>query len=308
MSSHKLSLQGLTLVHGAGGNLGGLIIDALLKRGADAKQIVAGVRDKNSEGAKKLEAKGVQLRVADYNSKDNLVVQYKDVHTVVFIPVPTSSIERAQSAENSISAAVQAGVKRYVQLSWGRGTVHSVDSLVPGYLFAEARLRTSGIHHYTIIRNGQWFENAQGAMQGALATGVFARAIDPEARGAYIHRPDTAKAIAVAVLRHDLHEKTLQLDNNVAVNANEIAAALSEISGKKIVAKQISVDDLAAVLKANLPEAMKPASRFIAQIYRDIDHGVEKGENTISNDYFALTGESPTPLKDVLRELAGLKK
>jgi len=286
----------LYLVHGATGNLGSLIVDDLLKRGLPAANIVGGVRDGASDKAKKLTAKGIALRVADYNKKDDLVKVYQGIHTVVYVPTPSSQLERATSAHNSIEAAKTAGVKRYVQLSWGNGRSDSHDWITPAYAFAEGVLRQSGLT-WLILRMGVWWDNHLDAYKGALASGVISRISKPETRGAWITRLDTARSTAAAVLKGDLNHRVFDVHSNVALSNVEVAQALSELTKKTITFKELSLEQLTEILKGRLG----PAAGYVAGLVAAIDVAIAAGEYPISNAYFELTGTTPETLREFLK-------
>jgi len=283
----------LILVHGAAGNLGSLIIEQLLARGTPPASIVAGVRDSTSEKSKKLAAKGVSLRVANYDNTEALTKAYAGIHTVVFVPITAAGIERATAADHSIGAATTAGVKRYVQVSWGSGSVETRDWITPGYLFAEARLRQSGLN-WLIIRNGIWLDNQFDAFRTALKTGTLQSTAKPHIRGPHISRLDTAKGIAAAVSKKDLAHRVLQLHNNVSYSFTELAAALGEVAGKKIDFQTIPVADLAA----KFAPLFGPAAPYIAAMMDSVNHALEHGEYKVSNDFFELTGQLPETPKE----------
>jgi len=75
--------------------------------------IVAAVRDPASKASEGLKALGVQVVAADYENRDSLIAAYKGIHTVVFVPTPVSVIDRVKHADASVSAAREAGVKRF---------------------------------------------------------------------------------------------------------------------------------------------------------------------------------------------------
>src|SRR5438067_166464 len=96
-------------VTGATGQFGGLVILDLL-RTVPAAQVVAGVRDAGSEGARKLAGLGVELRTADYAKPDTLAIAFEGIERLLLI----SSSElgrRVAQHQNVIAAAKAAGVR-----------------------------------------------------------------------------------------------------------------------------------------------------------------------------------------------------
>ncbi|WP_347038838.1 NAD(P)H-binding protein [Glutamicibacter halophytocola] len=70
-------------ITGATGQLGRLVIDALLRRGADPAQLVAIGR--SEEKLEPLAGKGLQTRVADYNVEASLVAALEGVDKLLLV-------------------------------------------------------------------------------------------------------------------------------------------------------------------------------------------------------------------------------
>ena len=92
-------------VTGATGQLGRLVVDALIDRGAAPGEIVAAVRD--TAKAADLAARGVQVREADYDRPETLATAFAGVDRLLLIsgsepgkrvPQHTAVIEAAKAA------------------------------------------------------------------------------------------------------------------------------------------------------------------------------------------------------------------
>ena len=94
-------------VTGATGQLGRLVIDALLKK-VPAEQIVAAVR--SPEKAADLAAKGVTVRKADYGQPDTLMSAFSGVDKLLLISGSEVGQREAQH-QATINAAKSANVK-----------------------------------------------------------------------------------------------------------------------------------------------------------------------------------------------------
>lgn len=94
-------------ITGATGELGRLVVAALLDRGVPAQNIVAAVR--TPEKAADLAAGGVQVRHADYAQPETLAPALEGVERVLLIS--GSPGERVHQHANVINAAEQAGVQ-----------------------------------------------------------------------------------------------------------------------------------------------------------------------------------------------------
>jgi len=290
----------VVLVHGASGKLGGLIVEQLLGQGHTKDHIVAAVRDPAHQSAEAITKLGVKVVAADYQKKDTLVAAYKGVHTVVFVPTPTSGIDRATAADNAASAARDAGIKRFLAVSFGSGRTDSQLVLAPAYCYLESVARVSGNAQWLIVRMGIYAENCAADWKAAVTHGSFsAPGVPGSARVPLISRKEIARGIAAAVLQWDLHGKVYDIQPSVAHSFDEIAAMLSHASGKKIVFQPATEAEFAKHLEPHWGAASSFGARLYTTMYRAAAHGEVK----VNNDLVELTGHPAQPLKEFIAEL-----
>jgi uncharacterized protein YbjT (DUF2867 family) len=294
--------SGLTLVHGGSGNLGSNIIKELIAFGVPATSIVAGVRNSNSEGAKAITKFGVQLRVADYSDRAGLEKAYQGVETVVFVPLPSLvHMERCIAADNSVNACVVAGVQRFVLVSFPNGRSDSVISLQPGYLFSESLVRTSLLQSWVIVRMGFWADALLDSFQVAAQTGVLSAVAKPTDPLALVSRADTARGIAAVTVKKELVSQVFELGNQVTVTLPQIAGYISEVAGKKVIFKPVTLAESAAAVSAKLPDNMKPLSYIIARVNESLFKASGLGELAPSKDFTNLVGQPPETVRDYIK-------
>src|SRR5439155_21017104 len=141
----------------ATGRYGRLVINALLKRGVPANQIVAATRDPDK--AADWAAEGIEVRRADYDQPETLKSAFRNTEKLLL--VPTASIgQRYPQMKRAIEAAKQAGV----QLLAYAGFVNSDKStlrLGDEHKQAEAEVRASGVP-FVMLRNGAYIEVYSG--------------------------------------------------------------------------------------------------------------------------------------------------
>ena len=95
-------------VTGATGQLGRLVIDALLKR-VPVGSIVAGVRSIDGGAAKGLWARGIEVRAADFDKPEQLVPAFNGIDRFLLISAGEVGM-RVEQHRNVIGAAKKAGV------------------------------------------------------------------------------------------------------------------------------------------------------------------------------------------------------
>lgn len=276
-------------VTGATGQLGRLVIEALLKK-TPAEEIVAVVR--SPEKAADLTAKGVQVRQGDYNRSETLADAFRGVEKVLLIS--SSEVGQREAQHKAvIDAAKMAGVKLLAYTSllhadrspMGLGGEHRV---------TEQMLITSGIP-YVILRNGWYSENYAASIAPALAHGVFIGAAG-EGKIASASRQDYAEAAAVILTREGPVHKVYELAGDEAYTLSQFAAEIAQASGKAVRYQNLQQADFAAVLKeAGLPEAL-------AEMLADSDAGAAKGALYDESRTLSQTiGRPTTPWQEVVK-------
>lgn len=276
-------------VTGATGQLGRLVIDALLKR-TPAQELVAVVR--SPEKAVDLAALGVQVRQGDYNQPQTLAAAFRGVDKVLLIS--SSEVGQREAQHNAaIEAAKAAGVKLLAYTS----LLHADSSpmgLADEHRTTEQALIASGVP-YVILRNGWYSENYAASIAPALTHGVFIGAAD-EGKIASATRQDYAEAAAVVLTSDAPVDKVYELAGDEAYTLTQFATEIAQTSGKAVRYQNLPQGDFAAALKAaGLPDGL-------AEMLADSDANAAKGalyddSHTLSR----LIGRATTPWQDVVK-------
>lgn len=251
-------------VTGATGQLGRLVIEALLKS-IPAGRIVAAAR--NPAKAGDLAERGVIVREADYSRPDTLGPALAGVEKLLLIS-STEVDGRLPRHRAVIDAAGQAGVSLIAYTSM----LHADTS--PARLAIEHRqteevIAASGLPA-VILRNGWYTENHLMALPAALEHGAFVGAAK-EGRFSSAARQDYAEA-AAEVLATDGHAgKTYELAADQAFTLAELAAEVSRRTGKTIVYNDLSE----AAYRDVLTGAALPAD--LAGLLADADAAASRG-------------------------------
>ncbi len=191
---HDTAIAHALFVTGATGQLGGLVIQDLL-RTVPAAQVVAGIRDAGSEGARKLSELGVEVRTADYTRPDTLASAFEGIDRLLLIS--SSEVgQRAVQHQNVIAAAQAAGVRLIAYTSLLHADTSPL-ALAEEHRATEAMLAASGVPH-VLLRNGWYTENYAASIPPALAHGVFLGSAG-EGRIASAARADYAAAASIVL-------------------------------------------------------------------------------------------------------------
>ncbi|WP_175407668.1 SDR family oxidoreductase [Streptomyces sp. TRM64462] len=275
------------VVTGATGQLGRLVIDALLDGGTPAASVAAVVRDK--EKAADLAARGVELRIADYDRPETLADAFEAGDRVLLIS--SSEVGRRVAQHTAvITAAKAAGVAQLAYTGLLGGPDADFD-LAAEHKVTEQVVLDSGLP-YTFLRNGWYTENYTENLAPVLAHGAVVGNAG-EGRIASAARADYAAA-AAAVLTQDGHlGAAYELSGDTAWSLAEYAAEIARQSGKDIAYSEVPADVHLEILKgAGLPEAF-------AAILVDVDAAIARGRLAgTSGDLARLTGRPTTPLTE----------
>ncbi len=255
----------MILITGATGQLGHLVISALLKS-LPAQQVVAGAR--NTGKAADLAARGVEVREVDYERPETLEVALVGIDKVLLIS--SSEIgKRARQHQAVIEAAKKADVKLLAYTSVLHAET-SVLGLAEEHRQTEQALVVSGVPS-VILRNGWYTENYAASIPMAVEHG-FVLGSAGEGRISSATRQDYAEAAAaVLVSEEEQAGKIYELAGDEAYTLTELAAEVARQSGKNIEYKDMPEESYRGVLiDAGLPEPF-------AALLADSDAGASRG-------------------------------
>lgn len=251
-------------ITGATGQLGRLVINALLKK-VPASEIIAVVR--SPEKAQDLQALGVALRTADYNQPQTLQGAFAGVQKVLLIS--SSEVGQREAQHRAvIDAAKAAGVSFIAYTS----LLHADTSplgLGVEHRATEALLQASGIP-YALLRNGWYSENYAASIAPALAHHAFIGAAG-NGRIASAAREDYAAAAAEVISRDDQAGKVYELAGDDSYTLAEFSAEIARQSGEQVEYVNLPPAEFsAALIGAGLPAPL-------AELLADSDAGAAQG-------------------------------
>jgi NAD(P)H dehydrogenase (quinone) len=282
-----------TVITGATGQLGRLVIADLLASGVPADGITAVAR--NKEKAADLAAQGVKVAVADYDDPASFVDVFTAGDRVLLISGSEPGRRVPQHAA-VIDAAKAAGV---AQLAY-TGIFGGPDN--PMLLGSEHRateqlILDSGLP-YTFLRNNWYSELAVRDIAEAVESGAIVNSAGPEARLATATREDYAAA-AAAVLTQDGHlNQAYDLGGDTAWTFTEFAEELTRQTGKPVVHQTIPNEDvLAALESAGIPTDF-------AKVLADVDIQTTAGALAATPGTLGkLIGRPTTPIATTITKL-----
>lgn len=273
-------------ITGATGQLGTLVVEQLKGR-MNTENMVALIR--TPEKANELE---IEARAFDYNNSEDLQEQLKGIDKLLLISANEIG-QRARQHKNVIQAAKKAGVTWIVYTSLLHADSTSVN-LAGEHLETEKYLIESGID-YTILRNGWYTENYTASIAGAIAGGAFIGSAG-SGKISSAARIDYAEAAAVVLLSENYKGKVFELAGDNAYSLSDLAAEISNQTGKELPYRNMQEEDYAKILESfDLP---KPFAQAIASW----DISASKGDLfDESGELSKLIGRPTTQLKESVK-------
>ncbi|AZO00367.1 SDR family oxidoreductase [Mesorhizobium sp. M9A.F.Ca.ET.002.03.1.2] len=282
------------LVTGASGQLGRGVIHHLLDTLKVAPtRIIAATR--NPETLADLAARGVTVRQADFNDTASLVDAFNGADRVLIISTGEIDLggKRLKQHETAVAAAKEAGVSHLLYTSMPNPEPGSPVLFAGDHYGTEQAIKASGIP-YTIFRNGWYQENLFMSLPHAIASGYWYTAAG-DGRIAHGARDDMAAAIAASLASGSRESKTYTLTGPQAYTVAEIAALVTEVTGKPLEVIQLPDEALTEGVKAaGVPEDF-------ARIIVSFDANTRSGRIGMVTDAIeTLSGKKPQSLKQFL--------
>jgi uncharacterized protein YbjT (DUF2867 family) len=278
------------LVIGAAGKFAGLVVPELVKRGATVRGFV---RDESA--AERARARGARECVrGDLCDVRSLARAMRDIDGVFHIG-PAFAPDEAQMGLNVVESASAAGVRKFVFSSVIQPTntdLANHTSKIP----VETALFRSGLE-YTILHPANLMQNVAGGWRNALADGVFAEPFPVDTPIARVDYRDVAEVAARALTGDVPGLGTYELAAEM-IDRRAIAALMTGLAGRPIVAKEMSFEAWAA--RSPLPYNADQ-QRLLAKVFEHYAaHGLGGNDITLR----ALLGRPPRTMRDYLQDLA----
>jgi NAD(P)H dehydrogenase (quinone) len=284
----------MILVTASTGQLGTAVVNYLLEK-VPASQIAVLARD--AQKAQAFADKGISVRIGDYKNYDSLVAAFQGVEKVLLIS-SNDFDDRFGQHKNAIDAAKAAGVKQIAYTSIEAKDAHNsaTEIIAKDHALTADYLKASGLSY--VLLNDSLYADVVPMFVGekVLETGVFFPAGDGKV--AFATREDMALAAAV-VLTTDGHDnKEYAIAGNEEYSFADVAAYLSEISGKELAYVSPDEDTYKAVLTdAGVPDIYVWMLSVFAKAIKE--HEFETGKAELE----ALIGKKPTTLKEYLTQV-----
>jgi NAD(P)H dehydrogenase (quinone) len=276
-------------ITGAAGHLGRLTAQLVLDRiPADELVLVTRHPDELAD----LVAAGATVRHADFDEPDELPEAFRGVDRLLLISTDVLGNRVAQHTA-AIDAAAAAGVGHVLYTS-GLNAGSALPLVVShDHGATEQAIRDRGLR-WTALRNGLYAEFQVAAAARAFASGHLVHN-NGDGATAYVSREDCAAAAAAALTGDGHEDRVYDITGPELVTQAQLAALVSEITGRRVDA--VAIDDDEAT--RNLTAVGLPADAAMA--YASFGTAIREGVlEVVSSHVEDLTGRRPRSLRDVL--------
>jgi NAD(P)H dehydrogenase (quinone) len=284
------------LVTGASGKLGHAIIAHLLDSlGVPASRIVAVTR--KPDAIAELAARGVEVRVGDFDEEAGLPRAFAGADRIVIVSAEDAITpgRRIRQQRAAVAAAKAAGVRHIVYTSMPNPDEASPITFAGDHRGTEEAIIATGLP-YTITRVSWYQENLLNSLPNALKSGQWFTSAG-DGRVPHVARDDAAAAIAGALASETSDSAVYTLTGPNAHTTEEIAALVTEVTGRPLAVVQVSDEQLAAGLKsAGLPDP-------VADMIVGLEANTRQGRIDLVTDHVKkLSGREPRSLEVFLAE------
>jgi NAD(P)H dehydrogenase (quinone) len=281
-------------ITGASGQLGRRVLAHLLDtHQVPPGRIVAGTR--HPERLASEAARGVVVRRADFDDEAALATAFSGTTRVLLISTDKVDVPGARLRQHraAVAAAGKAGVRHVVYTSMMRPGPGSPIPFAPDHYGTEQALAASQLT-WTILRNCWYTDFLLFSLPPAIATGRLYSAAG-DAGAAYVTREDCARVCAAVLASDSTSCATLDVTGPEAVSHADLAAIVSEITGKRVTRIAMTADQLREGIRA----AGVPTP--VVELMVAIDMNTRAGNvATVSDSVQRLTGTSPQSVRDFL--------
>jgi uncharacterized protein YbjT (DUF2867 family) len=209
----------------------------------------------------------------------------------VFYIAPVSLSNEASVGKMVVQAAARAGVRRFVFSS----VIYPVLSALANHAQkapVEEELLISGME-YSILQPTVFFQNIKESWPRILSTGVFAEPWSVDTLFSRVDYRDVAEVAAIALTEDRLLYGTFQLCAEGWHNRTDVAAIMSDVVARPIVAARIEPSKATA--------SAGPAAPMLERMFNWYQLRGLRGNSLILE---AILGRAPRTLRAFFEELA----
>jgi NAD(P)H dehydrogenase (quinone) len=252
------------------------------------------VRVRNPEKAESHRARGVDVRLGDFEQPDTLDNAFAGIYLLLFVSTDGDNETRTRQHTAAVAAAKRANVGFIAYTSLGNASENTI-FLAPVQRATEEAIRNSGIP-YSCLRNNWYLENETSSIQAVLGGAPWLISAGSGKVG-WASRRDYAQA-AAAVLAGVGHENSVYELSGKLATQEELASVLAGVLGREVPVQQVDDETYASIMSS--VGVLEPVVPILVGIQSAIRDGALEVE---SNDFQKLLGCPATSLEEGLRQI-----
>ena len=281
------------IVSGASGQLGALVVQALLARHVAPADLILVSRTPDTDALKAYAARGASVRYGDFNEPDSLGSAYSGGTRMLLISINGGGGNRPELHKVAIDAAVRAGVKQIAYTSYVNADRYTESVIGADHRRTEQFLEASGVA-WTFLRNQIYANGLVDQVEQIVRDGKLVT-FTPDARVAYVTREDCAEAAAAVLTTPGHDNKAYNITGPDAIGPRELVDLAKEISGKSV--------QLVVLSEAEYRQQLRDAGMAEAGINGNVSFAKELDSVYLREPSTAvadLTGKAPTSVRMLL--------
>ena len=271
-------------ITGATGNIGGAVARTLAAAGTPFRMVVR-------DAARAPELAGTEVAVATYADVEASRAALEGVDLLLMVS-GAESAERLRQHKTFVDAAVRAGVRHIVYISFYGAAADSTFTLARDHHHTEEHIKASGVE-WTFLRDNLYLDfvpfmtGQDGVIRGPAGDGQVAA----------VAQDDIAAAAQAVLLDPGRHAgATYSLTGPEALTLDDIASVVSRETGRDVVYHRETLDE-AYASRAGYGAPDWQVDAWVST-YTAIANGELAG---VTDDVERLTGRKPMSLAELLR-------
>lgn len=279
--------KGTVLAVGASGKFAGLVLPALVQRGAKVRGLV---KD-GKEGDAVRQHGATEVAVADLGDRSSMDAALRGIDSVFYI-APAFMPNEAEVGKGVVEAAKQAGVRRFVFSA----VIHPILSRLSNHAAkgpVEEAILASDME-YSFLQPAMFLQNYAESWPELVKSGVLAEPWSTQTRFSRVDFRDVAEVAAMALTEDRLLYGTFELAAEVPRNRVDVAGIISEVLGREVKAEVLKPKPSSGGAPDPQQAAMQPMLEWYDK------RGLMGNALTLE----AILGRQPRTMKAYFEELA----
>lgn len=307
------------IVTGCDGKLGGRVAENMLKE-VDPGQLIFTcpfLERLNPQKRSQWEKLGVAVKQANYDNIEEMTEAFRGGDRIYVVSAVTIGEIRVQQHKNVVDAAIAAGVKHitYTSFLGASNPAYAHVYVTPDHTATEEYIREKASEtgvKYAFMQDNLYLENyLTTSVMLALMSDNKWYTTAGEGKGTFVPKDDVARLATALLLGRGEDNKTYKACGIEALSQRDLAAMISELSGREIEYCPVSHEEFFAYLDSmHIPRTATGDFSLSPVPWCGNDMVTNEGSiaeglmNVVSTDIEDLTGRKPSTARELAKNYA----